>query len=267
VLDNVLYVASDQGVFSLPATDTHWATVTTPLAGDLKPTSLQQVDQSLVMTAAGATGGGLYLKPYDGDWAQVTAAPAKPSWLLVKKGTDWLMPTTGGLYTATALAGPWTRRSAVGTALFTTPVSRFVAAPAQQKFFAAGDTGGLFESNDLGVTWAASVLRGTVDGVAASGAFVVVSTSTDGQQRSDNYGNTFRAATAPVAGGVLFYLAQGTRFWAGGNGGLKSSDDDGVTFGDNSTGLPTGTPVRALFFAGSYAIVDTTDGPYLNQLQ
>lgn len=266
VLDNVLFVASDQGLLSLAATETRWATVTTPLMGDVKPTSLQRVDQSLVMTAAGAAGGGLYVKPFDGAWAQVATAPSTPAWLLVKKSTDWLLATTGGLYAATSLSGPWTRRSATGTPLFTAAVTRFAAAPAQQKLFAAGNTGGLFESADLGVTWVASAPQGTVDALAATGAFVLVATSTDGQQRSDNYGNTFRAAASPIASGVLVYVAQGTRFWAGGNGGLASSDDDGVTFTASSDGLPAGTAVRALFFAGSYAIVDSPDGPFIDQV-
>ena len=265
VLDNVLFVATDQGVLSLPATDTRWLPVTTPLMGDVKPTSLDRFDQSLVMTAAGAAGGGLYVKTLDADWAQVTGAPTTPSWTIAKKSTEWLLATTGGLFKATALTGPWARRSALNTPLFAMPISRFVAAPAQQKLFAANATGGLFESTDVGATWTASTLRGTVDAIAASGAYVVVSTSMDGQQRSDNYGNTFRAATAPITDGVIVYVAEGTKFWAGGDGGLKSSDDNGATFTLSSGGLPTGVAVRGLFFAGSYAIVDTGNGPYITQ--
>ncbi len=270
VLDNVLFVASDQGVLSLAATETRWVEVTTPLTGDLKPTSLQRVDQSLVMTAAGATTGGLYVKAFDGAWAAVAAAPAKPAWQLVKKSATWLLATTGGLYAAADLQGPWTRRSAVGTTLFTQPTTRLVAAPAQQKLFATGTTAalnGLFESADLGITWVASTPRGQVDALTANGAIVLVSTATDGQQRSDNYGNTFRPGTAPITSGVLTYVAQGTRLWAGGNGGLHSSDDDGATFTANAGGLPSGTAVRALFFAGSYALVDTADGPWLTQVE
>ena len=123
-LDNVLYVASDQGLLSLAAAETRWVAVTTPMMGDVKPTSLTRVDQSLVMTAAGATGGGLYVKPLDGAWAQVTAAPMTPSWLLVKKSTSWLLATTGGLFAAPALSGPWARRSTLGTPLFMAPLAR-----------------------------------------------------------------------------------------------------------------------------------------------
>lgn len=265
VLDNVLFVATDQGLLSLPATDTRWAPVTTPLMGDVEPTSLDRFDQALVMTAAGAAGGGLYVKSLDADWTQVTGAPTTPSWTLVKKSTEWLLATTGGLFKATALTGPWGRRSAMNTPLFAMPVTRFVAAPAQQKLFATNATGGLFESNDVGATWTTSALRGTVDAIAAQGAYVLVSTSMNGQQRSDNYGNTFRPAMAPITDGVLFYVAQGTDFWAGGTFGLQSSSDNGATFSANSNGLPTGTAVRGLFFAGSYAIADTAAGPYITQ--
>lgn len=269
VLDNVLFVATDQGVLSLPAAETRWAPVTTPLTGDLRPTSLQRVDQSLVMTAAGASTGGLFIKPFDGDWAKVTGAPSTPGWALVKKSSQWLLATTGGLFAAATLDGPWTQRSATATPLFTRPVTRLVAAAAQQKLFATGEQaqGGLFESIDVGQTWVASSPMGQVEALAASGAFVLVSTATDGQLRSDNYGNTFRAARAPLTGGVLTYVAQGARFWAGGNGGLFRSDDDGVTFTDASQGLTQGTAVRGIFFAGSYLVVDTPDGPWLSQVE
>lgn len=267
VLDNVLYVATDQGLLSLASTETRWVAVTTPLMGDLKPTSLQQVNQSLVMTAAGAVMGGLFVKPFDGAWAQVATAPPNPSWTLVKKSADYLLATTGGLYASTSLSGPWVRRSAVNTPVFAAQLGRLVAAPAQQKLFASGVTGPLFESADVGATWTASAPRGAVEALAAIGAVVLVSTAMDGQQRSDNYGNTFRAAATPISDGVLTYVAEGTRFWAGGNGGLKSSEDNGVSFADASDGLPAGTAVRALFFAGSYAIVDSPDGPYINQVE
>ncbi len=266
VLDNVLFVASDQGLVSLAATETRWVPVTTPLMGDQKPTSLNRVDQALVMTAAGTAAGGLYVKPYDGAWAQVTTAPPNPTWLLVKKSNDYLLATTGGLSASASLAGPWVRRSAANTPLFTAPLARLVAAPAQQKLFASGVNGALFESADLGATWTAHSLRGAVAALAASGPVVLVSTAMDGQQRSDNYGNTFRPSATPIADGVLFYAAEGTRFYAGGDGGLKTSDDNGVTFTDDSDGLPVGTTVRALFFAGSYVIADTPDGPFINQL-
>ena len=87
----------------------------------------------------------------------------------------------------------------------------------------------------------------------------------DGQQRSDNYGNTFRPATNPIGDGVLFYATDGTSFWAGGNGGLKRSADQGVTFVDEPDGLPSGTAITSLSIAGSYLLADTTDGPWLNQ--
>ena len=266
VLDNVLFVASDQGLLSLAATETRWVPVTTPLMGGQKPTSLNRVDQSLVMTAAGTSSGGLYVKPYDGTWAQVPAAPPNPSWLLLKKSTDYLLATTGGLYASATLAGPWVRRSNANTPLFTAPLARLVAAPAQQKLFASAVNGPLFESVDLGATWTAHSLRGAVEALAASGPVVLVSTAMDGQQRSDNYGSTFRPAAMPIAEGVLLYAAEGTRLYAGGNGGLKTSGDNGLTFTDDSDGLPVGTTVRALFFAGSYVIVDTLQGPYLNQV-
>ncbi|MFT3709602.1 MAG: hypothetical protein QM817_18390 [Archangium sp.] len=266
-VSGVLYAATTDAVVKMPNIETVWTTELTPLSGDLKPTSFQRFDQSLVMTAAGASMGGLYVKELDGEWAAVTGAPTNPTWALVKKGNEYLMATTGGLYVATSLSGPWSRRTPLNTPLFAQKITRLVAGAGQQKIFAWGMAGGgaLYESNDLGVTWAVAAPRGAVEALAASGAVAVLSTAMDGQQRSDNYGNTFRAATAPISDGVLFYATDGTSFFAGGNGGLKKSSDLGATFVDDPDGLPSGTAVLSLTFAGGYVIADTTNGPYVNQ--
>lgn len=267
VVNGVLYAATDQGVVKLSSFETRWETETTPLTGDLKPTSLLRDDQTLVMTTAGATGGTLFQKEFDGAWAQVSGPPPNPEWALVKKSNDWLLATTGGLYVAPALTGPWTRRSQVGTMLFTRPISRLVAASAQQKLFAAQVDAGLSESSDVGATWSATAgVTGRVEALAASGAVVLVSSATSGQQRSDNYGNTFRPATNPLDAGVRFFVAEGTTFWAGANDGLKRSDDQGVSFVDDLDGLPSGTVVTNLIFAGSYVLAMTAEGPWLNQV-
>lgn len=267
VVSGVIYAATDQGVVKLSSFETRWQAEATPITGDLKPTSLLRDDQTLVMTTAGASGGTLFMKELDGAWAAVSGPPPNPEWALAKKSNEWLLATTGGLYVATTLTGPWTRRSQVGTQLFTRPVARFVAASAQQKLFASGADAGLSESSDVGATWAATPgVLGNVQALAASGAVVLVSTAGSGQQRSDNYGNTFRAATNPLDAGVGFYVADGTTFWAGGAVGLKRSDDQGVTFADDLDGLPAGTAVTTLVFAGSYVIAMTAEGPWLNQV-
>lgn len=263
VFDNVLYAANDQGLYALPAIDTTWKREVSPLTGDVQPSSLQRFDQTLVMTAAGATAGGVWVKTLDTAWTKVAGAPSTPTWTLTKKSNDFLLVTTGGLYASSAVDGTYAERSDAG--VFAQPVRTLVAAPAQQKLFAG--TNALFESTDLGVSWSASTLRGAVEAIAASGPVVLVATATDGQQRSDNYGNTFRAQTTPIGSGLLFYVAQGSTFWAGGNGGLLRSDDNGATFTPALDGLPSGLAVRGLYFAGSYVVADTVDGPYINQQQ
>jgi hypothetical protein len=264
VLDGVLYVASSEGLHGLPAADTRWLAQTLTLPTGAQPTSLQRVDQALLLTAAGPNGGGLYRKTVDSDWAPVASAPTAPTWAMVRKSAEWLLATSDGLYVAPSPTGPWTRRGGAATAPFTGEVPHFVAAPQQQKMFAAGATGGLFESADLGATWVASAPRGTVNALAASGAFVFVDVAMDGQLRSDNYGNTFRPAPAPVSG-LLSFSTAGASIWATTNAGIQRSDDNGVTWQNDSDGLPAGTSVRRLFFAGGYVVADTADGPYITQ--
>lgn len=265
VLDGVLYASTSAGLFALPPTETRWESRALSLPAGAEPTSLQRVDQALVLTAGGAATGGLYRRTIDDDWAPVSGAPTVPCWALVKKSTEWLLATSAGLYAAPAVTGPWALRGTATTAPFTARVAHLVAAPAQQKIFAAAQGGGLYESANLGATWAASAPRGAVNALAASGAFVWVDVATDGQQRSDNYGNTFRPAPAMVSG-LLSWTVQGTTLWATTQGGLSRSDDDGATWQPANDGLPSGTPVLRLFFAGGYVVADTSDGPFVNQV-
>lgn len=265
VLDGVLYASSTEGLFALPPTEPRWEARTLPLAAGVTATSLQRVDQALVLTAAGPSSGGLYRRTIDDDWAAIAGAPTAPCWALVRKSTEWLLATSAGLYAAPTLDGPWALRGTATTVPFTSRVAHLVAAPAQQKLFAAAASGSLYESANLGATWAASTPRGTVNALAAAGAYVWVDVSMDGQQRSDNYGNTFRAAPATVDG-LLSYAVQGTTLWATTASGLSRSDDQGATWQAANDGLPSGTSVLRLFFAGGYVVADTPDGPFVNQL-
>jgi hypothetical protein len=241
-----------------------------PLGTGEAPTSLQRLDNGLLLTSASATKGGLYARPWDGDWARVGSSPQAPSWQLVKKGAELLLATTGGLFAAPTLAGPWVRRSASTTATFSHAATALVAASAQQRLFAAGDPGWqqaeLASSNDLGATWTTGLAKGDVRALAAAGAYVYVEVSTDGTLRSDNYGGTFKPMPAPVGASVKAFLVVDARVYAGTAAGLRTSDDNGVTWADDLHGLPAGIGVNGLFVAGSLLVADTAAGPYLVQL-
>jgi hypothetical protein len=271
LLDNVLYAACDAGVFALPLTDTGWQAVTVPLGAGEAPTSLQRLDNALLLTSASTTKGGLYSRPWDGAWARVTSSPQAASWQVVKKGAELLLATTGGLFAATGLTSPWVRRSAAGTATFAHAATTLVAASAQQRLFAAGDPGWqqgeLATSNDLGATWTTGLAKGDVRALGAAGAYVYVEVSTDGTLRSDNYGGTFKPMPAPVGTSVKAFLIVDARVYAGTAGGVRTSDDNGATWADDAHGLPVGTGVNGLFLAGSLLLADTAAGPYLVQLQ
>ena len=111
----------------------------------------------------------------------------------------------------------------------------------------------------------APLVAGRLKGALWIGELELVHTDDGTQLRSANYGNTFYPQATGLDAGVSFYLARGDVFWAGNGAGLFSSDDDGVSFAPNGTGLPSETPVTALFFAGSYVVADTVDGPYITQ--
>lgn len=263
-LDSVLYVSTDRGLWALEATSTQWAPVVIPLIHDAPPTSLALVGQQLVMTAAGESAGGLFVRPFDGEWAQAAGAPVVPCWALRQRNGEWLLVTTGGLFAASALEGAWTRRSSEGEPLFGAAITHFVASAAAQKLFADGAfDAGLYESIDEGATWGLT-LDGGVQALAADGAQALL--ALDGQQlRSDNYGSTFHAATQPLSGSVSQLVFQGGRVWAATSEGLFVSGDRGLTFSEALEGFPSGAAARGIWFAGSYAVVDTTGGPWVNQ--
>lgn len=262
LLDRALYAASEYGVYSLQTSATTWRPESVPLPAGELPSSLQRIGDTLVLTTASDTSGGVWTKTLDTPWARVASSPAAPTWKLLQKSADYLLITTGGLYVASDFEGVWTQRSDAG--VFAEPVRLFAAAPAQQKMFAA--EGRLWESLDQGATWRTlDAGTGAVTGLAANGAVVLVATDHGAQLRSSNYGNTFYPQATGLEAGVSFYLARGDRFWAGNGDGLFASDDEGVTFVRDGTGLPSETPVTALFFAGSYVVADTVDGPYITQ--
>ena len=263
-LDGVLYVSTDRGIYALDETSTQWAPVVIPLIHDAPPTSLSLTNQQLVMTAAGPSLGGLFLRPFDDEWNVAPDSPTTPCWALVQRPGAWLLATTGGLYAAATLNGPWSLRSRPGEPLFSAPLRHLVTAPSAQKLFADGAfDAGLYESVDEGATWARA-MNGAVDAIAADGVNVLL--SIDGaQQRSDNYGSTFHPANAPVGGVVSQFVFANGRAWAATSSGLFASDDRGVTFSAVTDGLPAGTATRSVWFAGRYAVVDTTTGPWVNQ--
>lgn len=270
LVDNVLFAATSTGVRSLAATSTTWQTVTTPLQAGEAPTSLQRFDTTLVLTFASSSGGGVLIKPYDvPTWSKVSAAPNQPTWQLVKKGSQFFLATSAGLFTATDVNGPWVQRSAVGTALFTHPVPFFVAATQQARLFAAGDPasslGTLATSDDDGVTWSTGLATGVVRALAASGPQVFVQATA--QLWSDNYGSTLKPMQAPVGAPVNVFVVNQGRVWAGTSTGLRTSDDSGRTWVDDVNGLPANTSVTALVITGSVLLVDSPAGPYLTQFQ
>lgn len=264
LLDTTLYAATDYGLYGLPTSSATWQRETLPLPTGEQPSSIQRIGDTLVMTTASDTSGGVWTRQSDTAWTRVASAPAAPTWKLFSKSADYFLVTTGGLYAASDYEGDWAARSDAG--LFDEAVRLIVAAPAQQKMFAARN--GLWESVDNGSTWRtfdAGANTGTLTGLAANGAFVLVATDDGTQVRSINYGNTFSSQPTGLDAGVSFYLWQSPRFWAGNADGLWASDDDGVTFAAQGAGLPSETPVTGLFFSGSYVVADTVDGPYITQ--
>lgn len=110
------------------------------------------------------------------------------------------------------------------------------ASASADSFVGVGNNGKGVRSDDTGVTWTSSNhFNGSMRGIAfANGRFVAVG---DGVSFSDNFGQTWSAATTPPSnnmGNVAF--ANGRFVAVGGNGHGAYSDDDGVTWTNTSHG-------------------------------
>ncbi len=265
LLDGVLYAASPSGLHALPLTQTTWQPVATPDGG--APTSLQRLGTTLVATVGSGTGKGVWTKTVDTDWLELGTAPTAPAWALTRRGTEYLLATSKGLYAASDLTASFGRRTSATTAPFTGSVEALVAGVGQQRLFALAD-GGLFFSDTAGSTWAAGPVSGQVTTLTASGAYAFAALAADGGElRSDNYGATFKPMPTPVGAPVAALLFDQNRVWAGTNAGLVTSDDLGMTWAADTHGLPAGLAVRQVVVAGSLLVVDTPNGPYVTQFQ
>jgi hypothetical protein len=263
LLDNVLYAASASGLRALPLTQTAWQPVSTPDGG--RPSSLQRLGTTLVATVGSGTGKGVWTKTVDTEWLELSGAPAAPAWALTRRGTEYLLATSKGLYAANDLASSWGRRTAA--APFTGVVDALVAGVGQQRLFAIAD-GGLTFSDSAGATWAGGLVTGQVTTLSGSGAYVFAARQADaGELRSDNYGATFKPMPTPVGAPVAALLFDQSLVWAGTSAGLETSDDLGVSWSADTHGLPAGLAVRRVVVAGSLLVVDTADGPYVTQFQ
>jgi hypothetical protein len=266
-----VYVATEDGLVSLGFVlgEQAWQPETLALASGEKVTSLTRASGTLVVTAASSAGGSLFTREAGGDWVRSTTAPSASLWAFAQKGSTYYLVASTGVFSASSLDGPWTKKNTTTPAFFAKPVSHFVAAPSQQRLFLSGDPssgfGGLYASDDDGATWRAGFLNGDVLSLAASGAVVLAEVTTDGQQRSDNYGATFHAMTVGDSTGALLFI--GDQPWAGTTSGIRTSGDLGLTWSDDPHGLPSGTAVRGLFTSGNIVVADTFTGPFVMTLQ
>ena len=266
-----VYVAIDDGLLSLGFVlgEQAWQNEPLALSSGEKVTSLTRANGVLVVTVASATGGGVFTREAGADWVRSTTAPSTPTWTFAQKGSTFYLVASDGVYAASALDGPWTKKNVTTPAFFAKPVRHFVAAPSQTRLFLSGDPasgfGGLYASDDDGVTWRAGFLTGDVLSLAASGAVVLAEVTTDGQQRSDNYGATFHPMTVGASTGALLFIQDVP--WAGTASGLSTSGDLGLTWSDDPHGLPPGTAVRGLFASGNVVVADTFTGPFVMTLQ
>jgi hypothetical protein len=256
-LDGTVYLVVNGQLFSLASAAQAWTAVSLPLAATEKVTSVTRVDLSLFIT----TTEGLLTLEWGDSVAMRRAAAPKGVSALLKKGTELLVATSSGLFVSKDKGATFSLRSSA--TVFSRPVKALVGAPAAVRIFAAGETGGLYFSDDAGVTWATGLVSGDVQALSAAGAFVLVQTSA-GTQRSDNYGNTFHPAT--VGAQPLGFGFSGTRAFAGTMTGVRISDDGGKVWRDGNEGLPTSAQVSALLVAGPAVVAATSTQVFVAEL-
>jgi hypothetical protein len=256
-LDGTVYLVVDGQLFSLASAAQVWSAVVLPLAAGERVTSITRVDLALFVTT---TEGLVRLDWGEAAAVRVAAAPKAASALL-KKGSELLLATSSGLFVSKDKGASFTLRSSA--AVFTRPLKALVGAPAATRIFAAGETGGLFHSDDAGATWIGGLVSGEVQAISAAGEFVLVQTAS-GTVRSDNYGNTFHPAS--VGAQPLGFGFSGKKAFAGKMTGVRVSDDGGKVWRDGNEGLPPASQVRSLWVAGPAVVAATATQLFVAEL-
>lgn len=240
---------------------------------------LAVIDRALYLTAAddAASSGSLYRVRFsDEPWVRVATAPALPLSAIARKSGRILVAAhgaaaTAGLYGSSDGGQTWTKVAAAEgqAAFFSRPIRTFAASPAAQRLFATGEVtsgfGALYASDDGGATWTRMPVGGDVQHIHASGAYVLLSSSTEGELRSDNYGSTFH----PLSLGTRvhgFHVAD-TRAFAATAAGVSVSDDGGATWRDASEGLPSFARIDCLYLAGSSLVAAGDSGVFVANVQ
>jgi hypothetical protein len=257
-LDGTLYMVAEGQLYSLASAAKSWNSVALPLASGEQVTSVTRVDLALYLTT---TEGLLRMEWGDLIPVRISAAPRGCS-ALVKKGTELLLASSSGLFASKDKGASFVSRSTAP--LFSKPLKAFVASSAAQRIFAAGETGGLFFSDDVGASWSSGLVAGEVTAISASGSLVLVQTSTAGTQRSDNYGNTFH----PVSIGAQprGFGFSTTKAFAATMSGVRVSDDGGNVWRDGNEGLPPSAQVDSLFVAGPAVVAAAENQVFVAEL-
>ncbi len=271
-LDGSLYAlvnetAGKTNLFRLPSGADAWEVVALPFTGQERPTFITRVDFSLVVTAADSTGhGGLFEYSLGDEAWKKLPAPNNAGSFVVKRGSEWLWATTQGLFASADRGASWSKRSAAGTALFSQPVRRLVAAPAAARLFAVSSVGMLMHSDDAGASWNQGLVDGEVTALVAQGAFVLAETVAGGTQRSDNYGGTFHPLSMDTKV-VSFATLGNMQLVAATAGDVRSSDNGGSTWKTMNAGLPQSTSLNSLAQAGSALLASASGKLFVAQME
>jgi hypothetical protein len=262
LLNGTIYVGGNGGVFTLDASATSWADSSAPLNSGETVTSLTRNGLTVLATVADVAGGHGGVLAYDfgpGAWRR-TMAPDAPAYALLKKSSELLLIAGDSLW-ASPDGTTWMKRSS--GACVTGAVTFLVGSPAAVRIFTVAGNQLCF-SDDQGATWNTGLIGGDVTALAAADQYVLLVSTTDGPQRSENYGSTFHPFT-PTGNASAFAMTSGKAFAVTASG-IIVSDDGGQTWADGNAGLPTGMPIDALVLAGSDVLASLGGQLWLAQL-
>ncbi|MFT3841862.1 MAG: hypothetical protein QM723_33030 [Myxococcaceae bacterium] len=262
LLNGTIYLGGGSGVFSLDANATAWADSAAPLNAGETVTSVTRNGLTVLVTVADTAGGHGGVLAYDfgpGAWRR-TMAPDAPAYALLKKSSELVLVAGDSLWASTD-GNSWMKRSS--GACVQGAVKFFAGSAAAVRIFTV-TAAGLCFSDDQGASWNTGLIGGDIVALAAADQYVLIISTTDGAQRSENYGSTFHPFT-PTGAVSAFAMTSGKTF-AVTPAGLIVSDDGGQTWSDGNAGLPTGMPIDALVVAGSDVLASLGGEVWLAQL-
>ncbi|MGD0038316.1 MAG: FG-GAP-like repeat-containing protein, partial [Bacteroidota bacterium] len=251
---NLFAGTNNAGVFLSTNKGASWTSVNTGLTSNNGYVSSIFVNGTNLYALCGWSG--IYLSTNNGtSWTQVGNGLANTCNVnaLTVSGTNLVAGTGSGVFILSNNGNTWAQAN---NGLIGTQVTAMVVSGTNLFAGTHGNPGGVFLSTNNGASWVNTGVSSDVSSLVTNGAILYAGGW--GVYFSTSNGN-FWTQTSGINGYVQAVLIKGSNLFAGTNGGVFLSTDDGTSWTAVDDGL-TNTNVTALYTSGPNLYAGTTGG-------